>query len=59
MAVEMALKRAVRGGDLNLLSWERLGELGVQVDQGLGVEDYALLHWACHYGKAEVSWLLY
>lgn len=54
MAAEEDLKRAVRDGDVKSLSADRFRELGVEVDQGLGVDDYASTHWACHYGKAEV-----
>lgn len=48
------LKKAVKNGDLKELSAEKFLELGLQVDQGLGAEDYSCLHWACHHGKAEV-----
>lgn len=49
------LKRAVKNGNLEELSPEKFQELGLQVDQSLGAEEYSCLHWACHYGKAEVG----
>ena len=48
------VKKAVKSGDLRELTAEKFQELGVHVDQGTGAEDYSSLHWACHYGKAEV-----
>lgn len=55
MAVEESVKRAIRKGDLQSLSADRLQELGVEIDGGIGRDDYTILHWACHYRKAEVS----
>ena len=48
------MKKAVRSGDLKNLSAERFQELGLDLDAGLGPDEYNSLHWACHYGKAEV-----
>ncbi len=50
-----AIKRAVRDGDLNGLSAARFLELGVEIDEASGADEYTCLHWACHYGKAEVG----
>lgn len=54
MAAEECVKKAVRSGDLGSLSAQRFGELGIELDEGLGVDQYSALHWACHHGKAEV-----
>ncbi len=48
------VKQAIKAGDLGTLGPERLEELGVDVNECLGSEDYTTLHWACHYGRAEV-----
>lgn len=55
MAAEESVKRAVRSGDLAGLSRERFRELGIELDEGLGADQYSVLHWACHQGKAEVK----
>ena len=31
-----------------------LKELSVELEKPLGTDEYTCLHWACHYGKAEV-----
>ena len=43
-------------GDLAGLSAERLAieDLSVELEKPLGTDEYTCLHWACHYGKAEV-----
>ena len=56
MAVVESIKKTVKNGDLQGLSAERFHELGLQLNQGLGPKEYTSLHWACHYGKAEVSY---
>ena len=48
------MRRAVKNGDLAGLSAERLEELSVELEKPLGTDEYTCLHWACHYGKAEV-----
>lgn len=55
MAAEESVKRAVRGGDVKGLTAERFKELRIELDGGLGTDQYATLHWACHHGKAEVQ----
>ena len=52
---EERIKRAVRGGELQDLTLDSLRELGVGLDEGVGLVEYNCLHWACHYGKAEVK----
>lgn len=52
------VKRAIAGGDAEALAAERLDELGVDVNDTIGNDGYTPLHWACHYGKAEVSEVL-
>ena len=52
------VKRAVATGDAEALAAERLNELGVDVNDTIGSDGYTPLHWACHYGKAEVSEVL-
>lgn len=54
MAAVESIKRAVKDGDLLGLCADRLQDLHINVNDGLGPEDYTSLHWACHYGKAEV-----
>ena len=55
MAVaEENVRRAIKNGDLAGLSAERLEELSVELEKPLGTDEYTCLHWACHYGKAEV-----
>lgn len=52
--VEENIKRAIKSGDLEGLSADRLRELRVELNVGLGVDEYSCLHRACHYGKPEV-----
>ena len=54
MAVN-SIKEAIRSGDLDALDEERLHELGVDSDSELGEDGYTPIHWACHFGRAEVS----
>ena len=53
MAVN-TVKEAIRSGDLDALEEERLEELGVYANSELGEDGFTPVHWACHYGKAEV-----
>ena len=55
MAAIENIKRAIRNGDLQGLSVEKFQELGLELNEGLGPKEYTPLHWACHYGKAEVA----
>ena len=48
------IKRAIRSGDLDALEEHKLQEMNVDVDTGLGSDDFTPLHWACYYGQAEV-----
>ncbi len=48
------VRQAIKAGDLAALAPERLEELSVDVNECLGSEGYTTLHWACHYGRAEV-----
>lgn len=54
MAAVEAIKRAVRSGDLDALEEQKLQEMNVSVNNGLGNDDFTPLHWACYYGQAEV-----
>ncbi len=49
------VKRAIKNRDLLGLSADKFQELHINLNEGLGLEDYTSLHWACHYGKAEVE----
>ena len=49
-----AVKKAVRAGDVEALAAEKLRDLGVSANDGIGRDGYTSLHWACHYGNAEV-----
>lgn len=51
---EENVRRAIKIGDLASLSAERLEELSVELEKPLGADEYTCLHWASHYGKAEV-----
>ena len=55
MAAVEAIKKAIRSGDTDDLEEEKLHELGVDVNSTLGNDGYTPLHWACHYGRAEVT----
>lgn len=49
------VKQAIKTGDFAGLDPERLEKLGVDVNECLGSEGYTTLHWACQYGRAEVT----
>lgn len=55
MAVVENIKKVIKDGDLQGLSADKFHGFGVQLNEGLGPKDYTCLHWACHYGKAEVK----
>ena len=48
------VKKAIRAGDVEALAAEKLRDLGVGVNDGIGRDGYTSLHWACHYGSTEV-----
>ena len=53
MAVN-TVKEAIRSGDLDALDEDKLEELGVYANSELGDDGFTPVHWACHYGRAEV-----
>lgn len=53
MAVEV-IKKAIRSGDLDALEKRKMEEMNVEINTGLGADDFTPLHWACYYGQAEV-----
>lgn len=55
MAVS-AVKEAIRSGDVDALDEDRLQELGVDANSELGEDGFTPVHWACHFGRAEVSY---
>lgn len=55
MAVNInTVKEAIRSGDVEALDEDRLEELGVGANSVVGDDGFTLVHWACHYGRAEV-----
>ena len=51
------VKEAIRSGDVDALDEERLEELGFNANSVVGDDGFTLVHWACHFGRAEVSFL--
>ena len=49
------VKEAIRSGDVDVLDEERLEELGLNANSVVGDDGFTLVHWACHFGRAEVS----
>ena len=54
MAAVEAIKKAIRSGNVEDLEKSNFQECGLDIDSGLGDDNYTALHWACHYGRAEV-----
>lgn len=49
------VKEAIRSGDVDALDEDKLEELGFNANSVVGDDGFTLVHWACHYGRAEVS----
>jgi hypothetical protein len=57
MMAASTVKEAIRSGDVDALDEERLEELGFKANSVVGDDGFTLVHWACHFGRAEVSCL--
>ncbi len=54
MSVGEALKKAIRSGNVEDLEESKFQHYGLDINSALGSDGYSALHWACHYGRAEV-----
>ncbi|XP_064394153.1 ankyrin repeat domain-containing protein 42-like [Halichondria panicea] len=54
MSVGEALKKAIRSGNVEDLEESNFQNYGLDINSALGSDGYSALHWACHYGRAEV-----
>ncbi len=55
MSVGEALKKAIRSGNVEDLEESNFQNYGLDINSALGSDGYSALHWACHYGRAEVN----
>lgn len=54
MMAASTVKEAIRSDDVDALDEERLEELGFNANSVVGDDGFTLVHWACHFGRAEV-----
>lgn len=55
MSAGEKLKKAIFSGDLEALEKVNFQKYGLDINSPLGNDGYSALHWACHYGRAEVT----